>query len=426
MLQNTEGQINVIQKSVTPEGKLIVEGYILIHSKVDRDFDVVTKEGAQKALASLLGPPPKSVLWNHNIDKVIGKVLDATLDDRGIKVTIEIDPQEKEIINKVLNGYINSFSYYARAKKVDEQWDEEIGGFKRIYNDIDIYEVSLVSVPAQPEALVLNAYLRKMWEVSKLREDDKILEEHEGKPITAETTTETKTTEVQKSETTTPETTSEATAESATESTAESTTNDKAAFWGELMKSGWKDIVSNLIEFLKALEDKLEGDLKEEVAGWIKLLGEAIEAYGYPYPYPEAEKSEETEGAASETNMEKGEASESGGESTPAVEEMSAAETQESEVKKAVDKDEKKEMKEDANKLEELQKTITALQNQIEELESKVNDIPIRKGLQSNEDSNTNIIDQVMKALDKMEHPREKLRAWLEFQNALKEGEKNE
>jgi HK97 family phage prohead protease len=132
-------------KEVVPQqdGSLVLRGYASTY-ETDRDREAVTPEALKKAVAQYLANP--ILLLQHDPDKPIGKITSATVDDKGLFVEALVSPPvaewAREAYQKIKDGVFRAFS---------------IGGlFQKLKNAIigmDLMEISVVSVPANPTAL---------------------------------------------------------------------------------------------------------------------------------------------------------------------------------------------------------------------------------------------------------------------------------
>lgn len=126
---------------------------------VDSDDAQITKEALLGAKNDLI--KYNTVLFNHNNDRPIGKVIETAVDNKGLLVTIVLSKEESELWNKVLDGTMSKFSIRGRA--LETRWtdpnDEGLSILQII--KLKLFEVSLVSVPANVEASTLSSYVAK-------------------------------------------------------------------------------------------------------------------------------------------------------------------------------------------------------------------------------------------------------------------------
>jgi HK97 family phage prohead protease len=137
----------------------IVEGYCAVAGNVDEQLDRIEKSALSGAIEFLKSYT--TVLFNHNPDRPIGKILDASIKEAKIWVQVQISKSEAELWNKVVEGIINSFSISGDIEEFAYEYDKELKAQIRIIKKFRIYEISLVSVPANSEAKTLVAYMTK-------------------------------------------------------------------------------------------------------------------------------------------------------------------------------------------------------------------------------------------------------------------------
>lgn len=138
-------------------------GFTISTGAVDRDQDMINVKGWQ--LAHYLRNPV--VLWSHRADELpIGKVTDIGNDERRLYAEVEFLPGGYGaasdladcICRMASDGYINATSVGFRPLKWDVTQDEARGAndwFPGIdFHEQELVELSLVSVPSNPEALI--------------------------------------------------------------------------------------------------------------------------------------------------------------------------------------------------------------------------------------------------------------------------------
>lgn len=116
--------------------------------RIDRDGDIIASDAFAESLRDYLNAGGV-ILYNHDKDKVIGKCLSAVIvEGRGLLVEAEIFTPDEEILSGIRNGALKSFSVGFLAKEYDPTLFE--GGV--LYEKGDLLEISVVSVPANPDA----------------------------------------------------------------------------------------------------------------------------------------------------------------------------------------------------------------------------------------------------------------------------------
>lgn len=103
------------------------------------------------------------VLKNHDLDRDIGKVLEMERKGDHIEALFEIKEREQEIIDDLNNGYLNAMSIGFRILERDGD----------VIEKAELVEVSVVSVPSNPEAQVTQRSPSNLY----------VLNEREGKVL---------------------------------------------------------------------------------------------------------------------------------------------------------------------------------------------------------------------------------------------------
>ena len=116
-------------------------GYASVFNVVDNQNDVVVPN-AIKNIDSIKNIP---ILWQHDVKKPVGKVIDAYIDDIGLFIYAEINTEliyGKEAYHSLKNDTINGLSIGYKINK--NNTSNKIGYLE----DIKIVEISIVSLPA--------------------------------------------------------------------------------------------------------------------------------------------------------------------------------------------------------------------------------------------------------------------------------------
>lgn len=88
------------------------------------------------------------LLFNHDYNRPIGKVVEMTTDNKGLKITGVISKSAGDVYNLVKEGVLSTFSVGFLVKDAD--YDKSVDGL--IVKDAELLEVSVVSVPANQDA----------------------------------------------------------------------------------------------------------------------------------------------------------------------------------------------------------------------------------------------------------------------------------
>jgi len=129
------------------DGELKIIGYASTTS-VDRSADVILSSAWNKSggLNNFKANP--ILLFNHNYDKPIGKVVEMGTDSMGLKIKGIISKSAGDVYNLVKEGVLTTFSVGFLIK--DAEYDKEKDGL--VVKDAELLEISVVSVPCNQDA----------------------------------------------------------------------------------------------------------------------------------------------------------------------------------------------------------------------------------------------------------------------------------
>lgn len=145
-MENKDFYIQSELKAIDSE-KGIFEGYASTFGNVDSTGDIIE----QGAFGESLKQREPKVLWQHRMDKPIGKVLEIREDDKGLYVKVKISTTTtlgKDAYELLKDGVIDKLSIGFRIKEADYNCDTNI----RTIKEIELFEFSLVTIPANEEA----------------------------------------------------------------------------------------------------------------------------------------------------------------------------------------------------------------------------------------------------------------------------------
>lgn len=151
-------------KAVREDSNLFIEGYASVFGVVDSYNDIVVKG----AFTNTLINDAKRVkfCWQHNMDDVIGKIIEMREDDRGLwfRAKISNTSKGKDVAILVEDDALDEVSFAYRTKKylMDEETDI------RKLLEVELIEISLVTRAANPEAVITGT--EKKSEEEKLAE----------------------------------------------------------------------------------------------------------------------------------------------------------------------------------------------------------------------------------------------------------------
>lgn len=123
----------------------IIEGYANTSTK-DRVSDVVLPKAFESSLKTYLDNPV--LLENHDWGKPVGVTQTAEITDKGLFVRCRISDTCPDLKQKIREGVLRTFSI--GYNEISSDFDERTK--TKIVSDLELLEISIVSVPANPEA----------------------------------------------------------------------------------------------------------------------------------------------------------------------------------------------------------------------------------------------------------------------------------
>ena len=137
----------------------IVEGYASTWTKTPDSYgDIVIKGAFKETLKKRKATGhPFPLCFNHDFDQIIGAVFEAEEDDYGLKIRASFlnTPAAQEKRELVKEGIVWQFSFAYSVLGVEAPTEEEKKqGIYHKLTKLDLYEVSLVPVPANQTAIV--------------------------------------------------------------------------------------------------------------------------------------------------------------------------------------------------------------------------------------------------------------------------------
>jgi hypothetical protein len=151
MMQHKHMDIGLWVKEVTDDG--IFSGYGSVFGNEDSMSEVIEKGAFEDSLKrhAQNGTMP-AMLWQHDFRQVIGKYLEVKEDERGLYVKGQLakTPRGKEALELLRMDALSGMSigYMPQKYEIDEETDV------LTHKEVDLWEVSLVTFPANQEARV--------------------------------------------------------------------------------------------------------------------------------------------------------------------------------------------------------------------------------------------------------------------------------
>lgn len=131
-----------------------IEWYASTKDK-DRMNDIVEPTAFENTLKQYMTNP--IVLLQHDMDKPIWNVIEASIDDKWLFIKAKITEDTDGVFSKLKNWVLRTFSIWYRVKDFETMENEDAEWnyvFTNVIKELELFEISLVSVPANPFALV--------------------------------------------------------------------------------------------------------------------------------------------------------------------------------------------------------------------------------------------------------------------------------
>lgn len=137
---------------------LHIKAYGLAFGNIDRVGDIIEPGACDKWLAGDEADM-MALCWQHDRATVIGKITDKGVDDYGLWFEADILPTTagKDAAILLKSGAVTRFSI---GYRINQYRYEKRAGYEydiRILSEIEVYEVSPVTVPANPKAKIVSA-----------------------------------------------------------------------------------------------------------------------------------------------------------------------------------------------------------------------------------------------------------------------------
>jgi uncharacterized protein len=147
-----------------------VEGYASVFNNVDSYSDIVMPGAFAK---SIKGRKP-AMLWQHSSDKPIGVWDEMEEQKKGLYVKGRILPTTygNDAYTLVKNGAVTGMSIGYSAKK----WETDAAKQVRKLTEVELYEVSLVTFPANERAQITRVKSLESVQIENLHEHKRMIE----------------------------------------------------------------------------------------------------------------------------------------------------------------------------------------------------------------------------------------------------------
>jgi HK97 family phage prohead protease len=121
---------------------------------IDRTNDVVLPWAFKKSIEMYMENP--IIFLQHDADKPIGSVISASIDDNWLFIVWIVKSDKDNIFQDLRTGVIKTMSFGYRVNKYEQKEKEEKNKTTYYYEiqELELFEVSLVSVPMNPKAKI--------------------------------------------------------------------------------------------------------------------------------------------------------------------------------------------------------------------------------------------------------------------------------
>lgn len=135
-----------------------ISGYAAVFNSKTLIDEWMSEEIQPGAFARAISESDIRGLFNHNWDNVLGRTKSGTLrlseDDHGLKFEIDLPDTStaRDLVASMERGDINqcSFGFYP----IEESWNYDIEPAHRILQEVELFEISIVSLPAYDDTEV--------------------------------------------------------------------------------------------------------------------------------------------------------------------------------------------------------------------------------------------------------------------------------
>ena len=131
----------------------IIHGYASVFNVVDNHNDVVIRGAFQDSIKEFEAGKIIPILWQHYQDRPIGLIEKIEEDDHGLYISGRIlndVTQGKEAMSLIKSQVICGFSIGYNVSNYKLDYDTDI----RLIYKIDLWEISVVTFPANAETLI--------------------------------------------------------------------------------------------------------------------------------------------------------------------------------------------------------------------------------------------------------------------------------
>jgi HK97 family phage major capsid protein/HK97 family phage prohead protease len=132
----------------------VIRGVASVYDKRDLNGDIIVNGGFSDSVRQR---PEVPLLWEHDTKSVIGKAR-ISESETGLELEATLDTADEmalKLLRKIRDGYVRGLSIGYTVE--DAEWAELDGKPVRKLNKVSVWEVSVVALPAMPDAQIVEA-----------------------------------------------------------------------------------------------------------------------------------------------------------------------------------------------------------------------------------------------------------------------------
>lgn len=139
-----------LETKADDSGNLTITGYGAVFGNVDSVGDIIEKGAFAKTLIDNSGRI--AFCYQHDIWNPIGKIIEIREDEKGLWIKVMISAAEDDIQTKIKEGILKEMSIGYRT--INSRNEIRDGKDVNILSEIKLYEISLVTIAANPLAMI--------------------------------------------------------------------------------------------------------------------------------------------------------------------------------------------------------------------------------------------------------------------------------
>lgn len=170
---------------------------------IDTQGDKIELKAIEDGAKNLTKAPYNKIFLGHNYqDIAIGIILKTQMIDKGLMILAKLNDNHEradEVWKSINEGFLDGLSIGGSFIKVKPEYNEELQKYVNVVKKVVFREVSLTSIPANPEALTIGAFTKSLEAIKQFKEKSESFKysvnisksmEDNSTPQETETTTE--------------------------------------------------------------------------------------------------------------------------------------------------------------------------------------------------------------------------------------------